>query len=30
MQRSWDRLDSSSVDTSVKMKVEEWISSNYL
>lgn len=30
MQRSWDKLDSSSVDASVKMNVEEWISSNYL
>lgn len=30
MQRSWDKLDSSSVDTSVKMNVEEWISFNYL
>lgn len=30
MQRSWDKLDSSSVDTSVKMNIEKWISSNYL
>lgn len=30
MQRSQDKLDSSSVDTVVKMNVKEWISSNYL
>lgn len=29
MQEFWGKLDSTSIDTSVKMNIEEWISFNY-